>query len=304
MENNKNIRPLAGIDYCNRAKNKNPNYTVPDSHKSRLAFQRELFSRSQERNVIRSDEAILARSHTSRKKRFYPDREKAMRALFSVFMEHVNVVTHQVPISLRQAADETGLSTISEAEKQKAKDNPAYKPQCSISRASRAFHDLIDLGFIVAPKVWQVWDKEAGQWLDKYFEITEAGFAALGITPERVRKQRDSRLKYLERNSQLSQLGLTVKELGQMCITEIKQIARLAHYRRVFERRKRAQKAAKARRELCGRSREEQRTVAAERVISKLGRHVVNSMGISMFKEEVNKELGQMRRLADVSPPS
>ncbi|MBB1415353.1 hypothetical protein H5122_18450, partial [Pseudoalteromonas sp. SG43-8] len=202
------------LQHCNRVKNANPNYTVPSNHTTRLAFVRDLVEKSQKINIVKSDAAVYMRPATNRKKIYYPDREKAMRALATVFCEHVNLVTHQVQISLRNAADSCGLSTISQNELNKTKVDKNYAPKPSISRASRAFKDMVDLGWIVAHKEWQVWDKHAGQWLDKYFEVTELFFKALGITPERVARQRDARLKYLRKKGINS--GLTADQLGFM----------------------------------------------------------------------------------------
>ncbi len=105
MQTHNNNTPL---QHCNRVKNANPNYTVPSNHTTRLAFVRDLVEKSQKINIVKSDAAVYMRPATNRKKIYYPDREKAMRALATVFCEHVNIVTHQVQISLRNAADACG----------------------------------------------------------------------------------------------------------------------------------------------------------------------------------------------------
>ncbi len=287
------------LQHCNRVKNANPNYTVPSNHTTRLAFVRDLVEKSQKINIVKSDAAVYMRPATNRKKIYYPDREKAMRALATVFCEHVNLVTHQVQISLRNAADSCGLSTTSQNELDKAKADKNYTPKPSISRASRAFKDMVDLGWIVAHKEWQVWDKHAGQWLDKYFEVTELFFKALGITPERVARQRDARLKYLRKKGINS--GLTADQLGFMSITEIKERQRLAHYRKSFERLAEKRAITKVKRAINPKTPEQQRHIAQQRVLSRLGA-AASLMSLDTFKGLVNQELAQLRAIAQYEP--
>jgi len=287
------------LTHCNRVKNANPAYTVPKTHTKRLAFVRDLVEKSQKINIVKSDAAVYMRPTTNRKKVYYPDREKAMRALATVFCEHVNVVTHQVQISLRNAADVCGLSTISQTEQNKAKLDKSYAPKPSISRASRAFKDMVDLGWIVAHKEWQVWDKHAGQWVDKYFEVTELFFKALGITPERVARQRDARLKYLRKKGINS--GLTPEQLGVMSVAEIKERQRLAHYRKVFDRIKEKRAITKVKRAINPKTPEQQRHIAQQRVLSRLGA-AASLMSLEVFKGLVNQELAQLRAIAQYEP--
>lgn len=287
------------LTHCNRVKNANPAYEVPRTHTTRLAFVRDLVEKSQKINIVKSDAAVYMRPALARKKVFYPDREKAMRALATVFCEHVNLVTHQVQISLRNAADVCGLSTTSQTELNKAKLDKSYSPKPSISRASRAFKDMVDLGWIVAHKEWQVWDKHAGQWVDKYFEVTELFFKALGITPERVARQRDARLKYLRKQGIKN--GLTPEQLGVMSVTEIKERQRLAHYRRVFDRIKEKRATSKVKRAINPKTPEQQRHVAQQRVLKRLGA-TASLMSLDVFKGLVNQELAQLRAIAQYEP--
>ncbi|KTG22003.1 MULTISPECIES: plasmid replication initiator RepA [Pseudoalteromonas] len=295
-QNNKNN----GLLYCNRVQNPNPNYEVPKTHTTRLAFIRDLVVKCDQVNIVKSDEAVYMRPALSRNKIFYPDREKAMRALAKAFCEHVNLVTHQVQISLTNAANQCGLSTISQAEQEKAKADPTYNPKPSISRASRAFKDMIDLGWIVARKDWQVWDKDQGQWLDKYYEVTELFFKALGITPERVEKNRQNRLAYHKKKGGL--LGLTVSQLGNMSLSEIKTWCRLSHYRRAFERLKDKREISKAKRRTLTKTPQQQRDIAQQVVIKRLGQDL-NHTPIEVFKALVNQEVAKMRSQAGYSPP-
>lgn len=288
------------ISYCNKVKNPDPAYHVPRRHVKRLAFVRDLVEKCDKVNIVKSDAAVYMRPALKRNKVFYPDREKAIRALAKVFCEHVNLVTHQVKISLRNAADATGLSTISEAERKKAEADPSYAPKPSISRVSRAFKDMVELGWIVAHKEWQVWDKHAGQWVDKYFEVTELFFNALGITPERVAKNRTARLKYLHKAA--INAGLTAEQLGEMSITEIKERERLAHYRNTFERIKNKRAITKVKRAMNTRTPEQQRDVARQAVTKKLGA-AASMLTLSAYKDLVNQELAKLRSIAQYAPP-
>ncbi|GEK08950.1 plasmid replication initiator RepA [Pseudoalteromonas peptidolytica] len=283
------------VDYCNRVKNADPRFDVPESHyqKGRLAFINDAVKKSHEVNVLLSDVAMWARANCDRYKAFYKPRADAIRALVSCFAEHYHVVTGQCQVSLRNAADLCGLSTISQREKEKAKSDPAYTPRPNITRATRAFQDLVEMGWVNAPKNWQIWDKHGGQWIDKLFELTPLFFKALGITPERLERQREARLKYLAKSNWL---GLSADELASKSLNELKQAVRHLYARAVFERRAKKQEAAKLRRQLKGKTPGEQRHVAAQRVIKRLGTQV-KSMSNELFSAETNQELALMRRI-------
>jgi hypothetical protein len=294
--NNKNEQ---GLGYCNRAKNKDPRFIVPDSHEKqgRLAFIREVVDKSQRVDVLASDVALWARANGDRQRAYHLDRKRAIRALCSAFAEHVNVVTHQVKISLRMAAEHCGLHTVSQREQDRAKQDPLYTPKVNYSRASRAFKDMIELGWIIAPKAWQVWDKHAGYWLDKVFEVTPLFFKALGITPERVERVRSSRLAYLKNRRYLN---LSADQLGEMTISEIKDIERHNQIRANFERRKASQALKKLKRQLHGKDAAGQRQVAVARVIENGG----NRFNDDEFSRQVNMELASIRRMCDVAATS
>lgn len=287
--------------YCNKVKNTSPSFTVPAAHTKRLAFIRDLVDKCDHVNVVKSDVAMYMRPTMQRTKAFYPDREKAIRALTKVFCEHVNLVTHQVKITLVQAAALTGLDTVSEAETVKAKLNPNYTPNKNISRVSRAFKSMIDLGWIVAPREWQKWDKHSGQWLDKYFEVTDLFFTALGITKERVEKHRTARLKYL--CSKDKAFGLSAEELGEMSISEIKTRQRIAHYRSALERVRTKRATSKIKRSMSNKTAQEQRSVAQEAVIRKLGDDI-ETVTFNSFKDLINIELAQLRSISGITKPT
>lgn len=290
-------------DHSTKCKNRNPVYEVPKTHTSRLGFIRDLVEKSQERDVTRSDVAMLARAQNRREKQFYPDAVKSLNALHAVLSEHVNVVTHQFEISYRNASDAAGLTTISDAEQAKADEDPHYTPKVCTARTSRRMKDMEEMGWIRAPKEWQVWDKEAGQWIDKYAEATPLFFMAAGITPERVEKQQQDRLTYIKDNH--SKYGYTAEQAGRLTITQLRAERKLQWRKNAFERRGNEQARKKMQRELKEKTREEQRPIATKRVIAKLGDDIY-SLGPdahNIFKELVNKEMGTLRKFADVKPP-
>jgi len=287
-------------EHSTKCKNSNPSYQVPDSHKKRLAFIRDLVDASQSRDVTRSDVAMLARSWTKREKHYYLDRVNAINALHAVFSEHVNLVTHQIEISLRNASDAAGLTTISAEEQKKADEDPTYTPKYSISRASRALDDMVELQWIMAPKHWQVWDKEAGQWIDKYYEATMLFFNAAGITNERVEKQQNARLGFLK-NQALS-AGRTPEEVGRMSVTQIKEERRQAWRKKAFERRQLESARKSIHKKLHGKTRTDQRHIAMIRVLDRLGDDS-KFIEPSQYKELVNKEIAMLRKFAGVSAP-
>ncbi|KPU82159.1 hypothetical protein JI57_04655 [Psychromonas sp. PRT-SC03] len=294
-----NINKVRG-NYSRTVKNKKPAYHVPESHKKRLAFINEVVELSQARDVTKSDVAMYTRTTQERKKCFYPDRANAIRTLHTVFCEHVNLVTHQVEISLRNASDEAGLSTTSENELKKADENKEYTPVPSISRASRAFKDMVLLGWIIAHDSWQVWDKARGYWIDKYFEVTPLFFEAVGITAERVIKQQSNRLKYLQK--QALERGMTAERAGRMSIVQLKLERKLAWRRGIFERRSKEQSRSKVRRDLKEKSIAGQRSVAQLNVIKALGPDI-HSLSALDFKGLVNKEIAMLRKFSDLKPP-
>lgn len=282
-------------------KNKTPAYIIPETHKKRLAFIRDLVDNSQRRDVTISDEAMLSRAQNLRQKRFYPDRAKAIRALHAVFSEHINVVTHQIEISLRNASDAAGLSTTSEIESNKAKADPTHTPVVSISRTSRAFKDMVQMGWLVSPPEWQVWDKENGQWIDKYYEATMLFFNAAGITSERVENQRNSRLGFIKANH--VNYGYSKAQAGRLSITQLKADRKVAWRRAAFKRRSTVQTKHKLSRELKDKARTEQRAVASKRVLDFLGDDIYKINDPQVFKDLVNKEIASIRKFTGTKPP-
>lgn len=291
-------------DHSTRVKNPNPGYQVPESHTKRLAFIRDLVEASQSRDVTRVDESALSISQLKyrgiRQKRFYADRVKAINALHAVFCEHVNLVTHDIEISIRNASDAAGLSTVSAAEQQRADDDPNYTPKVSTSRASRAFRDMVEMGWIYAESDWQVWDKEAGQWIDKVFQASELFFNVAGITSERVEKQQKSRLGYLKNKALRG--GLSPEEVGRMSVTEIRQHRRHQWRRNAFERRSKEANRKKVYRALQDKERLEQRQLAQRRVLDALDTDALN-ISTSEFKELVNREIAMLRKFSGVTAP-
>ena len=287
-------------DHSTQCKNANPSYEIPETHTKRLAFIRDLVIAGQSRDVTRSDEAMLSRCQGVRQKHFYRDRAKAINAMWQVFAEHVNVVTHQIEISLRNASDAAGLSTTSAAELAKAEADPHYTPVVSTSRASRAFKDMVDLGWIRADRSWQVWDKEAGHWTEKYFEATTLFFNAAGITSERVQRQQNARLGYIKTNAIKS--GLSAEEAGRMSIAQLKEERKQRWRRSSFERRATTQARKKVKRALHEKTRAEQRQIAQKRVLDFLGDdlHTTNQ---AEFKELVNREIAMLRKFTSLEPP-
>ncbi len=288
-------------EHSTKTKNKSPGYEVPKSHTSRLAFIRDLVDKSKTRDVTISDEAMLSRAQNYRQKAFYPDRKKAIRALHTVFCEHVNLVTWQVEISFRNASDAAGLSTTSDAEKEKVKVNPDYKPVVSISRTSRAVRDMIDMGWIVARGEDQVWDKEAGQWIDKYYEATILFFMATGITEERVEKQRNERLGFIKKNH--LKFGYSEKQAGKLSITQMKADRKIQWRRAAFERRCTELARTKLSKELRDKERTEQRAIATKRVLDFLGDDLHKIKDPRVFKDLVNKEIASLRKFTGAKPP-
>lgn len=285
--------------HSTRVKNPHPSYTVPSTHTKRLAFIRQLVNRSTSRNVLLSDVAVLARAWSTRKKRIYKDRANAIRALHAVFCEHVNLVTHQIEISVRNASDAAGLTTVSEAEQAKAVANPDYVPKVSISRASRALADMVELGWIRADAHWQVYDKEAGAWTDKYFEATDVFFTAVGVMASTIQKQREQRLAWYKQMA--LEAGVSVEEVGRMSVSSLKKIRQQRWRQKAFERRAKEQTRKKLHRELAGKSREEQRAVAQRRVLASTDMATVD---LATFIDMVNKELAMLRNFTGTSPPS
>ena len=286
--------------YSRTVKNKDPRYEVPKSYINVPPLIKDMVRKSQSMDVTISDVAMYSRITGERKKRFYSDRNKAINALFCVFCQHLNLVTHQVEISLRNASDSVGLSTISDNELNKVQKDPFYIPQVSISRASRAFKDMIKLGWIWAPEHLQVWDKESGHWLEKYFEVTPLFFAALGITSERVEKSRTQRLEFLRKRS--IEGGMTSEAAGRMSITSLKAERRLAWRKKAMSRKRKEQNRKKVLRELKGKNRKEQRAVATNNVINALCDDIHN-ITTEQFSDLINKEIASLRKFSNLKPP-
>jgi len=287
-------------NYSRTAKNQSPSYTVPESYKNPPALVKDLIRLSYDRDVTISDIAMYARATGERQKQFYPDASKSFRALFSVLCAHVNLVTHQIEISLRNASDAAGLSTISDQEQAKADADPTYQPVVSISRTSRRIRDMAKMGLVTAKDSDQVWDKERGHWLDKYYEATPLFFEALGVTYARVEKHQQQRLGYLKRAAKES--GMTEASVGRMSIAQIKAENKIAWRRNAFDRRKKDQQRKKVTRSLNGKSRQEQRNQAQHNVINALGDDLYN-ISVQQLGEMVNKEVATLRKFSGLTPP-
>ncbi|TOP80436.1 RepA family replication protein, partial [Vibrio parahaemolyticus] len=91
------------------------------------------------------------------------------------------------------------------------------------------------------------WDKEAGCWIDKYFEATPLFFQMVGVTPERLEKERNKRLGYLKH--QAIESGMTPEQVGRMSITQLKAQNQLQWRKRAFERRAKEQARKKMQRQ-------------------------------------------------------
>ncbi len=286
-------------------KNRSPEFVESQHYKNPPAFIRDLIEKSHNADVTRSDASVWSHSLNGRQRRIYEDRAKAINALHECFSRHVNLATMQVNISLRNASDACGLTTTSQNELNKADPThenyiPDHTPVVSISRASRAFRDMIELGMIRAEKQWQVWDKNAGAWVDKVFEVTQLFFEAVGITAERVEKQQNARLAYLGKNGD-SYTGLTAEQVGMMSLNELKEFGRHAWRRAAFERRSKQQKLRKDKRvckkaDNAGSLRQE----AIRRVQESLGGKPM--VDLQQFKRLVNLEIASLRR-ASAPPP-
>lgn len=282
-------------------KNRDPKYNVSKSFHKKPAFIKDIVKASQGRDVTISEAAMFPRAKDRRKKHFYKDRAKAINELHAAFSEHVNIATHQVEISLRNASDAAGLSTISEKEKAKAKEDPTYTPVVSISRASRGFADMVGMGWIRADAVWQVWDKESGCWIDKIFEVTPLFFQAAGITKERVEKQQNRHLGYVKSHS--DKFGLTAEEAGRLSITQLKELRRQSYRKLAFERRAKERARKKTQRALWGKTRQEQRALAIKRVINSLGNDIHTITSPDEINGLVDREIATIRKFAKVDPP-
>lgn len=296
-----NPRKVRG-NYSRAAKNSHPSFTEPESYKNPPAFIKDIVKLASERDVTISDVAMYARITGERQKQFYPDRRKAINALFPIFCRHYNTVTQQIEISLRRASDLAGLTTTSDAEKAKAAADPTYTAVVSISRASRAFRDMVLMGWIAAKDIWQVWDKERGHWIDKYFEATPLFFAAIGVTQERVEKQKQSRLNYLKHKARNS--GMTEESIGRMSATQIKAENKIAWRRNAFDRRKTEQTRKKEKRAMNGKSRQEQRQIAQKNVLNALGPEGIKALSSEKeYIDLLNKEIASLRKFTNMKPP-
>lgn len=291
-------------DHSTCVKNVSPDYQVPANHTNRLVFIKDLFDKAASMDITKSDEFVHGRWTYHYQKAMYSDRRKAINALKLVICEHIDLLTSQVKISIKNAAIAAGLSTISDAEKAKQEADPNHIPVISISRASRAIRDMVNLGWIKAPKEWQVWDKERGEWLDKYFEVTDLFYNAVGFTTERVEKARNSRLGYLKKKALAA--GKSVEEVSRMTLTQIKGETRKLWRKSVFERRASERAKRKLKEDLSNKTRQEQRSIASKRVIKRLNDDGISFVNVSKadFTELVNREIASIRKFADVEPPT
>ena len=85
-----------------------------------------------------------------------------------------------------------------------------------------------------------------------------------------------------------------------MSISEIKTRQRIAHYRSALERVRTKRATSKIKRSMSNKTAQEQRSVAQEAVIRKLGDDI-ETVTFNSFKDLINIELAQLRSISGIT---
>nr|WP_318380553.1 plasmid replication initiator RepA [uncultured Enterobacter sp.] len=178
--------------------NPTPVFTRPAHHKHNLpAFNKKLIGAVAERDVSRWAGFYYydAFHHKTsklieRRRHFNKHRARAINALVAAMVYHLNIVSGTIPVSFTTLARESGLSTVSAAGNE------------SITRATRAAHDLAAFGLITYKLLW---DKVTRQYFPADIEVTDRFFDMAGSTPAAWEKARNQQLAWI--NTGLARKG-------------------------------------------------------------------------------------------------
>ncbi|MEQ9883192.1 plasmid replication initiator RepA [Pectobacterium brasiliense] len=183
-----------------------PVFSRPEHHKHNLpAYSKRLLKRLSERDVSRwagfyCTNAYHHKTHERivRQRHFNKHRARAMNALVQAMIYHLNIVSGVIPVGFTALAREAGLSTTSAAGNE------------SITRATRAAHDLAAYGLIDYKLVW---DKVTRQYFPADIEVTELFFDMVGCGAEAWHKARNQQLAWINQ-------GLVKKGEKPISLTE------------------------------------------------------------------------------------
>lgn len=183
-----------------------PAFCRPVYHKHKLpAYNRRLLGLLEKRDVSRWEGFYFydAFHHKTnkllvRKRHFNRHRARAMNALVQGMVYHLNIISGTVPVSFTTLAQESGLASKSAAGNE------------SITRATRAAHDLAAFGLITYKLLW---DKVTRQFFPADIEVTDRFFDMVGSTTQAWVNARNQQLAWVNQ-------GLASKGEKPLTLTE------------------------------------------------------------------------------------
>lgn len=207
--------------------NPTPVFTRPAHHKHNLpAYNKQLVDTVTSRDVARWAgfyfyDAFHHKTNKPvvRQRHFNKHRARAINALVQAMVYHLNIVSGTIPVSFTTLAREAGLATTSAAGNE------------SITRATRAAHDLAAFGLITYKLLW---DKVTRQFFPADIEVTDRFFDMAGSNPQAWEKARNQQLAWIN-------LGLAKKGEKPLTRTEATRRQKEKLVEIAWQRRKTAQ---------------------------------------------------------------
>ncbi len=207
--------------------NATPAFTRPAHHKHKLpAFNKTLIEKVSDRDVSRWTGFYYydAYHHKTNKlmvraRHFNKHRARAINALAHAMVYHLNIISGTIPVSFTTLAHEAGLSTCSKA------------GNTSITRATRAAHDLAAYGVITYKLLW---DKVTRQYFPADIQVTDRFFDMVGSSAQAWQKASNQQLAW-------QNMGLAKKGQKPLTKSEASRLQREKLVEITWQQRKTAQ---------------------------------------------------------------
>lgn len=267
--------------------NATPAFTRPAHHKHKLpAFNKTLIEKVSDRDVSRWAGFYYydAYHHKTNKlmvraRHFNKHRARAINALAHAMVYHLNIISGTIPVSFTTLAHEAGLSTCSKA------------GNTSITRATRAAHDLAAYGVITYKLLW---DKVTRQYFPADIQVTDRFFDMVGSSAQAWQKASNQQLAW-------QNMGLAKKGQKPLTKSEASRLQREKLVEITWQQRKTAQDIR--RKQKIARIAVKKDDKALRHQISCQLQHELSQglhEGITMegFRKLVNQRLALIRKIA------
>ncbi len=214
-----------------------------------------------------------------RQRHFNKHRARAINALVQAMVYHLNLVSGTIPVSFTTLARESGLATTSAAGNE------------SITRATRAAHDLAAFGLITYKLLW---DKVTRQFFPADIEVTDRFFDMAGSNPQAWEKARNQQLAWIN-------LGLAKKGEKPLTRTEATRRQKEKLVEIAWQRRKTAQDIRRKRKIAALAARKDETDLRHQiscQIQHELSQGLHKGLTLDGFRKLVNQRLAWIQTVA------